>query len=92
MWALSNYANVKRSKHYVLWKAVLDVPCNLQRVVIILQRVVGYTVRPQRPFIYVPVITGKQKIIRCKRNARLMLVLLTYLFGYVFLYYYIYSR
>jgi len=28
-------------------KAVVDVPCNLQRVVINLQRVVGYTVRPQ---------------------------------------------
>ena len=25
---------------YLLWKAVVDVPCNLQRVVIILQRVV----------------------------------------------------
>ena len=30
----------------------MDVPCNLQHVIIILQRVVDYTVRPQRPSIY----------------------------------------
>jgi len=39
----------------VIWKAVVDVhvPCKLQRVVIILQLVVAYTVRPQRPTIIV---------------------------------------
>jgi len=36
-----------------IWKAVVDVPCDLQRVVIILQRVVGYAVRPQWPSIYI---------------------------------------
>jgi len=41
-------ANIKDAER--IWKAVVDVPCNLQHVVII-QRVVGYTVRPQRPSI-----------------------------------------
>jgi len=36
---------------YNVWKAVVDVPCNLQHVVIILQRVEGYMVCPQRPSI-----------------------------------------
>ena len=51
---------------FYIWKAVVDLPCNLQRVIIILQRVVGYTVRPQRPSI---LITSSWQRLQHTRNG-----------------------
>ena len=60
----------------VVWKAVVDVPCNLQSVVINFQRVVEdvglscYTVRPQRLSILLKLITVPHSLTSVESHSR----------------------